>query len=116
MTGWTDEARRAALATRKSTHTVSQVTLGGKVKSTQSLAAWQASRGDPGTNKAAANVLGAGHPKAAPAPVHGGFKVQSLDTRLAGTPWKTEKRYGNKTVAERVAQHMRTDGGYTRVK
>lgn len=46
----------------------------------------------------------------------GPIKVQSLNTKLAGSPWQTAKRYGNRTVAERVAQHMRTDGHYVRVK
>lgn len=46
----------------------------------------------------------------------GPIKVQSLNTKLVGSPWQTDKRYGNRTVAERVAQHMRTDGHYVRVK
>lgn len=46
----------------------------------------------------------------------GAFKVQALDTKLAGNSWGTVKRYGNRAVAERVAQHMRTDGGFTRVR
>lgn len=46
----------------------------------------------------------------------GPFKVQALNLRTAGPPWQTAKAYRNRAVAERVAQHMRTDGGYTRVK
>lgn len=46
----------------------------------------------------------------------GPFKVQSLDTSLVGKPWATAKTFKNRTVAERVAQGMRSDGGYTRVK
>lgn len=46
----------------------------------------------------------------------GRFKVQSLALKNVGQPWATVKAYGNRAVAERVAQHMRTDGGYTRVK
>lgn len=46
----------------------------------------------------------------------GPHKVQSLDTGRVGQPWATQKAYGNKTVAERVAMHMRTDGGYMRVR
>lgn len=46
----------------------------------------------------------------------GPFKVQSLAPQRAGTPWATERAYGNRTVAERTAQNMRADGGYTRVK
>lgn len=46
----------------------------------------------------------------------GPFKVQSLNTKLLGRPWQTDKAYRNRAVAERVAQHMRTDGGYTRVR
>lgn len=46
----------------------------------------------------------------------GAFKVQSLALDRAGKPWATTNRYGNRAVAERVAQHMRTDGGYTRVR
>lgn len=46
----------------------------------------------------------------------GQFKVQALALDRAGKPWATAKRYGNKTVAERVAQGMRADGGYTRVR
>lgn len=46
----------------------------------------------------------------------GAFKVQSLNTKLAGAPWGTVKRYGNRAVAERVAQYMRGDGGFTRVR
>lgn len=46
----------------------------------------------------------------------GPHKVQSLDTNRVGQPWATAKSYGNKTVAERVANFMRTDGGYMRVR
>lgn len=46
----------------------------------------------------------------------GPFKVQSLALGRVGKPWSTQKAYGNKAVAERVAQHMRTDGGYMRVR
>lgn len=46
----------------------------------------------------------------------GPFKLQSLDTSLAGKPWATSKTFKNRTVAERVAQGMRSDGGYTRVR
>lgn len=46
----------------------------------------------------------------------GPFKVQALDTSRAGKPWATAKSYKNRTVAERVAQGMRQDGGYTRVR
>lgn len=72
-------------------------------------------------DRQAALALANGHPKADAAPVHGGmrggpYKVQSLNTKLAGKSWRTEKGYGRRAVAERVAQHMRTDGGYTRVR
>lgn len=53
---------------------------------------------------------------AARLPKGGPHKVQSLDTNRAGQPWATAKSYGNKTVAERVANYMRTDGGYMRVR
>lgn len=46
----------------------------------------------------------------------GPFKVQTLNTKLAGTPFETKKSYRNNTVAEHVAKYMRTDGDYTRVK
>lgn len=46
----------------------------------------------------------------------GPFKVQSLALSRAGQPWSTKLAYRNKAVAERVAQHMRTDGGYMRIK
>lgn len=46
----------------------------------------------------------------------GAFKVQALALDRAGKPWATQKSYGNRAVAERVAQHMRQDGGYTRVR
>lgn len=46
----------------------------------------------------------------------GPFKVQSLNLKLAGQPFKTVKSFRNNTVAEHVAKYMRTDGGYTRVR
>lgn len=55
-------------------------------------------------------VHGATRPK-----VGGPHKVQQLSLGRTGQPWATAKSYGNKTVAESVANHMRTDGGYTRV-
>lgn len=54
--------------------------------------------------------------KAAPRLTGGRHKVQTLALGHAGPPWATQKAYRNRTVAERVAGHMRTDGGYTRVK
>lgn len=46
----------------------------------------------------------------------GPHKVQTLALGHSGQPWATQKAYRNRVVAERVAQYMRTDGGYTRVK
>lgn len=46
----------------------------------------------------------------------GPFKIQSLNTALAGKPLATIKTYKNRAVAERVAQGMRQDGGYVRNK
>lgn len=46
----------------------------------------------------------------------GHLKVQALDTKMAGSPWRTQKRFGNRTVAETVAKGMRTDGGFMRIK
>lgn len=46
----------------------------------------------------------------------GPFKVQTLNTKLAGSPFQTQKSFRNNTVAEHVARGMRIDGNYTRVK
>lgn len=46
----------------------------------------------------------------------GPFKVQSLNLKLVGQPFKTVKSYRNNTVAEHVAKYMRTDGDFTRVR
>ena len=77
-------------------------------------------RTPPGSGGGGINVINGQGKVARIAQQHGiqggPFKVQSLDTKLAGTPFKTEKSYRRRAVAERVAQHMRTDGGYTRVK
>jgi len=53
-------------------------------------------------------VLGVGRP----------YKVQelALDTHIIGAPWRTIKAVGNKTVAERIAQNMRADKGYVRIR
>lgn len=41
----------------------------------------------------------------------GPYKVQGLDAspNRAGQPWATQKQYTRRAVAERIAQHMRTD-------
>lgn len=46
----------------------------------------------------------------------GPFKVQTLNTKLAGVPFETKKSYRNNTVAEHVAKYMRIDGAHTRIK
>lgn len=46
----------------------------------------------------------------------GPFKVQTLALDRVGQPWATKKSFRNNTVAETVAKHMRTDGGYMRIK
>lgn len=69
-----------------------------------------------GSDARAAHALANGHPKATPPRAHGAFKVQALNPKLAGSPWSTQKSYGRRAVAERVAQHMRTDGGHMRVR
>lgn len=69
-----------------------------------------------GSDARAAQALANGHPKAAPPRTHGAFKVQAFSSKLAGSSWGTKKSYGNRATAERVAQHMRTDGGYMRVR
>lgn len=122
MTGWTDEARAAAAAARK-------MNAGDHIREAARLAmtlgAEHPSVGASLRAAAAAErdrLAGPGqHAVARIAQQHGikggPFKVQSLNTKLAGQPWAgTGKGYGRRAVAERVAQHMRTDGGYTRVK
>lgn len=67
-------------------------------------------------DRQAAMALANGHPKADKVAAHGAFKVQELALKRAGTPWATKKAYGRRATAEKVAQNLRVDGGYTRVK
>jgi len=43
------------------------------------------------------------------APAAHQYKVQQLDTSLAGQPWRTVAGRGNKTVAERMALGVAND-------
>lgn len=107
---WTDEARQASAEARKSAVSdwKNKGTSDGQV--TRGIAA-MFGVGDRGNRQAAA-TLAQGHPKSGTPR----YAIQTLNTKLAGTPWQTMKRVGNNTVAERVAQRMRIDNPNTLIR
>lgn len=71
-----------------------------------------------GSNKRGmANAATAGNHQRGVLRVGRPFKVQELALDMhIGAPWRTVKAVGNKTVAERIAQNMRADKGYVRIR
>lgn len=71
-----------------------------------------------GSNKRGmANAANAGNHQRGVLRVGRPFKVQqlALDTQI-GAPWRTVKAVSNRTVAEKIAQNMRADKGYMRIR
>lgn len=103
---WTDEARQAAADARQKSISdwKNKGTSDQQVKS-----GIRALFGLPDSgNRAAATALAQGNPKS--------YAVQSMNTKLAGTPWQTEMRVGASrslanpaAKAERIAMRMAAD-------